>query len=338
MAWLLASFMLWSLTPRDLSSGSGVLGVLYSSPNMVRLQTELGDEWSVSLSPGTPSQLVIRESSVWVFDPSQYLLTEYDFDGIPLQSYAVPLTVGQARDLKVWNQHLTLLGRDGRVWQLVDGEWTFTLLQDLENPLGFTPLSHDTLLVLDRVQSGFFGMKMVLKTYQSDGSLVASYDLPSSLYYGVDLYPVTDSGPYLILDAFTPKVMRVSPQGDSLGAFELPTSGGIAISGPWQEKLWVMTLNTLQPIPIAEPTMVTETPVIPSHPSLRIQTAPGKLILSWTEGEVQIFDILGRRLLQSRSSASRNMQLSVKPGIYFVRYHGPREKFVKKILVFPKGG
>ncbi len=336
MVWLI-TFILTTLTPRDLSVSSGILGVLYTSPNYVDLHSENGQSWEVDLSWGTPSQLVLTDDGFWVLDHSRHLLSRYTLEGILLESYSSPFSMGQVRELEVVNGTPTVLDRNGVLWQLFDGEWTSVSLESLEFPLGFTPLSNGQLLVLDRVHSGFWGMKMVLKHYDLSGTLFESSELPTSLQYGVDLYAVTDSGPYIVLDAFMPQAMRISAQGDSLGIFELPTSGGIAIGGPWQNKLWVITLNNLEPIAIEEPTDVAESPSTPNPSALEVHTLPGKMVLSWTQGEIQVFDILGRKLYQSNRS-THQAELLLRSGIYFVRYQGPTHSFTRKVLIFPKGG
>jgi len=332
MHWLIILTLLTTI-PKDASSDGSTLVVLYSNPNSVLVIHGSGSESVFSINIGIPSQVFLKNGEVWVYDVGTRKVTVYTTEGVFLQEYQTPFQSGEIREFRFIGNTPFFLDKSGMLWSFNQGNWTSITLQESENPLDFFPMN-DNILVLDRVHYGFFSTRMELKVYDMGGNLLESHQLPNSIKYGVDLFPVPSANQFLVLDEFNPKVFQVTQQGDSVYTFTFETSGGISIVSSGTGEIWVLNINSLSLIPVEGATKVAEQ-VTPVPLPLRVTTRPGQLEIWWDRGNIRLFDISGRRIFK-QTQGMRHVKLTLNAGIYLLVYKDKDLEIKRKVIVLPK--
>ena len=332
MNWLIV-FSLLTTVPKDASSDGSIAVILYSNPNSVLVIHGSGNENVFPINIGTPSQVSLKNGEVWVYDIGTRKVTVYTTEGVFLQEYQTPFQSGEIREFRFIGDTPFFLDRLGMLWSFNQGSWSSFQLQECENPLDFYPMN-DNILVLDRVHYGFFSARMELKVYDMNGNLLESHQLPNSLKYGVDLFPVPSANQFLVLDEFNPKVFQVTTQGDSVYTFTFETSGGISIISTGAGEIWVLNINSLSLIPVEGPTKVADQVTSVPLP-LRVTTRPGQLEIWWDSGNIRLFDISGRRIFKQTQSM-RHVKLNLNAGVYLLMYKDKDLVIKRKVIVLPK--
>lgn len=332
MNWLIVLSLVMTV-PRDASSDGNTIVILYSNPNQVLVIQGNGYETAFPIGVGTPSQVSLKNGEIWVYDIETHKLTSYTIEGSIIEEYQTPFQPGEVRELRFIGDTLCFLDRSGLMWFINQGSWTDITLQGCENPLDFYPVN-GKIMVLDRIHSGFFSARMELKVFDMNGNLLESHQLPNSLKYGVDLYPLPSANQFLITDEFNPRVFQVTEQGDSVHTFTFETSGGISFVSTGPGEIWLLNINSLSLIPVESPTKVEDKRTSSPLP-LRISSRPGQLEMWWNGGRVKLFDISGRRVFEQ----SINMQhaiLNLNAGVYLLVYKNRDLTIKRKVVVLPK--